>query len=220
MQKTLLFLTIISTTLFVSGCFTLNTDRSMPMPGVIPQEIVTTTNQTQYETKDLIIPTPAPLILRDDGEKVTLYHTVEAFSHSDFCDFKGDSLSTTTFHDFTVSFSFSTLSLKDSVLKFGGDYLKENFNTDGSIVEQPGFFSKITIGKFSGYQLSQGIEGCGYDYYFLPTEKGVLVIQKNTVPELTDLNPQKENFAEIKNVILPEQAEQLFEEAVKNVVIK
>jgi hypothetical protein len=217
MQK-ILFIFLITSVILLSGCLKLVKEQPYPMPGVIDQK--NTTSTLNYETDNLIIPTPAPMMLRDDGEAVTLYHTVETFSHTNFCDFKGDQPMTTTLKDFTVNFSFSSLPLKEAVLKFGGDYLKNNFKTDDSIIEQEGFLTKATIGNFSGYKLTQGIEGCGNNQYFFPVKNGILIIKKDLVPELTNLNSQNEKYKAIPSVILPEKAQQLFEEVIKNVIVK
>lgn len=188
------------------------------MPGVEKQQDITST--LFYETADLKIPTPAPMFVRDENGTITLFHTVETFSHIDFCDFKGDSLPTTTFRDFTVQFSFSTLTLDKALLKFGGEYLKEFINTDGTIKESEGFLEKAKIGAFEGYKLSQGVEGCGNNHYFFPVKNGILIIKKDLVPELTNLSTQSEKYKAIPGVILPEKANQIFEEMVKYIEIK
>ena len=160
------------------------------------------------------------MFVKDENGAITLFHAVETFSHTDFCDFKGDSLPTTTFHDFTAKFSFTTLTMDKTILKFGGEYLKEYIDADGIIKESEGFLEKTKIGDYAGYKLTQGVEGCGYDQYFLTAPNGILVVKKDFVPELTDLNMQKEKYQTIPNVILPEKSEQIFEEVVKNIVVK
>ena len=196
----------------LTGCL-----KTAPKQNLSPTK---TTDKQYYETADLKIPLPAPMFVKDENSAITLFHTVETFSHTDFCDFKGDSLPTTTLRDFTVKFSFTTLSMEKAILKFGGDYLKEYINIDGSIKESEGFLEKTKIGDREGYKLTQGVEGCGYEQYYFQTENGILIIQKNFVPELTDLNTQKEKFSSIPGVILPDKATEFFEETVKNVIIK
>jgi hypothetical protein len=182
------------------------------MPGVIEQKY--------YETADLKIILLAPFAIKDENGTVTLSHTVETFLHTDFCDFKGDSLPTTTFKDFNIKFTFTTLSLDRALTKFGGEYLQEFINTDGTIKEGVGFLEKTTLGGREGYKLTQGVEGCGHDQYYFQTETGVLIVQKDFVPELTDLNPQKEKFSSTPGVILPDEANELFEKTVRFAEVK
>ncbi len=211
MKKASFFILLLSA-FFIAGCFRLTVEKSYPLPGVIEQQY--------YETADLKIILLEPFAIKDENGTVTLSHTVETFLHTDFCDFKGDSLPTTTFKDLTIKFSFTTLSLDRALTKFGGEYLKEFVNTDGTIKEETGFLEKTKIGDREGYRLIQGVEGCGHDQYYFPTENGVLIVQKNFVPELTDLNPQKEKFSSIPGVILPDEANELFEKTVRFTGVK
>lgn len=206
-MKKYTFFALILSVIFISGCFKLTNEEPMPMPEVIQQEY--------YETNDLKIILLEKFSIVDENGTVTLSHAIETFSHLDFCDFRGDSLSTTTFHDFTTKFSFTTLSLDKALIKFGGEYLKEFINPDDTIKESEGFLEKAEIGGYVGYKLTQGVEGCGYDQYFFQTERGLLLVQKNFVPELTNLNPQKEKFSSIPGVILPNEAEILFQKTIK-----
>ncbi len=211
MKKTILFILVLSV-FFISGCFRIKAEKPYPMPQVIEQQY--------YETADLKIILLEPFAIKDENGTVTLSHTVETFLHTDFCDFKGDSLPTTTFRDFTTTFAFSKKSLKETILKFGGEYLQEYFDKNEEILESEGFLEKTRLGNYEGYKLSMGVEGCGYNQYYFPTENGVLIVQKNFVPELTDLNPQKEKFSSIPGVILPGEANELFEKTVKFTEIK
>ena len=211
MQK-IFFLFLITSIALLSGCFKLVYEQPDPMPGVVEQKY--------YETVNLKILLPDHAAVKEENGMVTLFHTVETFSHTDFCDFRGDSLPTTTFKDFTVKISFTDLALDKALLKFGGNYLKEFINTDGTIKESEGFLEKTKIGAFEGYKLSQGVEGCGNDQYFFPVKNGVLVIKKDLVPELTNLSTQSEKFKTTAGVILPDKANQIFEEIIKNIIIK
>lgn len=211
MKKITLFILVLSI-FFISGCFRLATEKPQTIPKVL--------DKTHYENMDLIIPIPAKMILEDKDDVIKLSHTVEIFSHTDFCDFKGDSLPTTTFRDFTTTFAFSKKSLKETILKFGGEYLQEYFDKNEEILESEGFLEKTKLGNYEGYKLSMGVEGCGYDQYYFPTDKGILFAQKNFVPELTDLNPQKENFASAPGIISPESAQQIFESIIEGIEIK
>ncbi len=211
-MKKIIFFSLLISLFVLTGCL-----KTAPKQNLSP---IKTTDKQYYETADLKIPLPAPMFVKDENSAITLFHTVETFSHTDFCDFKGDSLPTTTLRDFTVKFSFTTLSMEKAILKFGGDYLKEYINTDGSIKESEGFLEKTKIGDREGYKLTQGVEGCGYDQYYFQTENGVLIVQKNFVPELTSLCTQSEQYKTANGIILPEKAQQLFEELVKNTIIK
>jgi len=211
-MRKLYFSLLLLSLVFLSGCFKLVKEQPYPMPQVVKQQY--------YETPDLKIPLTENLQIKDENGVVTLYHSVETFLHTDFCDFKGDSLPTTTLRDFTVKFSFTTLTLDKALLKFGGDYLKEFINTDGSIKESEGFLEKTKIGDREGYKLTQGVEGCGYNEYFLTVPNGILIVKKNLVPELTDLCTQKDKYRASPGVILPDKAQQIFEELIKNIIIK
>jgi len=211
MQKTSFFIVLLSV-MFLAGCFRLVYEQPDPIPGVVEQKY--------YETTNLKILLPDHAAVKEENGTVTLFHTVETFSHTDFCDFKGDSLPTTTFKDFTVKISFTDLTLDKALLKFGGDYLKEFINTDGTIKEQIGFLEKAKIGAFDGYKLSQGVEGCGNNQYFFPVKNGILVIKKDLVPELTNLSTQSDKYKAIPGVILPDKAQQIFEETITNIIIK
>ncbi len=211
-MKKIYLIFLISLLFLLSGCFKLVYEYPAPMPEVVEQKY--------YETADLKIPLTEGFLVKDENGVVTLYHGIETFTHNDFCDFKGDTLPTTTFRDFTVQFSFTTLTLNKALIKFGGEYLKEYINTDDSIKENEGFLEKIKIGDYEGYKLTQGVEGCGNEQYFLTVPNGILVVKKDLVPELTDLCTQKDKYRASPDVILPEKATQIFEQIVKNTIIK
>ncbi len=211
-MKKVSFFGLLLSLFLISGCLKITNEQPYPMPGVIEQKY--------YETADLKIILLEPFAIKDENGTITLSHMVETFLHTDFCDFKGDSLPTTTFKDLTIKFSFTTLSLDRALTKFGGEYLKEFINTDGTIKEEVGFLEKTKIGDREGYKLTQGVEGCGHDQYYFQTENGVLIVQKNFVPELTDLNPQKEKFSSTPGVILPDEANELFEKTVRFAEVK
>lgn len=155
-----------------------------------------------------------------ENDIIFLNHRVPSFEHYDFCDFVGDKPIKNTFTDFSVSIEFTDLIINDALVKYGGIFLKEYIDIQGKIKEEPGFLEKINFKNFSGYKLTMGVEGCGLEQYFLETEGGILVIKKDFIPELTELNLEKTRFEKLEGVIEKEKAEEIFSEIIENIKTK
>lgn len=225
MKKIYPLLGIFIIIIFLNGCSFLNFSTEKNKEKLIKEKvsenkIEQTDKKEYYETENYKLHLPYPVLIKKEKDYVNFSHTIPSFSHYDFCDFKGDSPSKNTFRDFNLTIYFENLNLTDSLLKYGGKFLQESITENLEIIEQEGFLEKISFSNYSGYKLSMGIEGCGIDQYFLKTEKGTLIIQKDFVPELTELNPEKEKFTNLDNVLTPEKSKQIFQEIIESIVIK
>jgi hypothetical protein len=107
----------------------------------------------------------------NDNGTVTIHHEIP-FTHNDYCNFKGDAngtdsaTSTSALTDFNVTMHADNLNLVDTIHTESPYIPAANF-VDDQVISSPGFIDAVTIGKLSGYVVTEGAEGCGQKIYFL-----------------------------------------------------
>ena len=151
-----------------------------------------------YSDSSLTFKYPPILSLIQNGGTVILDHSI-AYKHYDFGDMKGTSLPLDRFTDFSLSFKVFNQNLKELVQSSaypGWDYVSQN---------------PFKLGSFSGYRVTEGVEGSGKDvYYFSISSNKTLVLERVLIPELTPIDGDYKTYLNLPGIILPNQAEDFF----------
>ncbi len=181
---------------------------------VLPNPALTT-----YNNSNLGISFTYPKILSASttDESVTLHHEV-AFAHHNFCDFKGESASSTAnLTDFDVTFHIADGSLIDTMRAENPEIPQENF-INGAIVPSPGFIDPYSVGNLNGFKLSESAEGCGQVVYFLSLSSArTLVVKQALITVFTGtIDPVTQaNARAVPGVITPDSSDQIFTSILK-----
>jgi len=182
---------------------------------VAPDPTVTT-----YKNSNLGISFTYPKVLSASttDSDVTLHHEV-SFEHHNFCDFKGDTAtSTKNLIDFDVAFHMSDESLIDTMRSENPEIPAENF-ASGTVVPSTGFIDPYSVGNFSGFKLSESAEGCGNITYFLSlSSTQTLVAKQKLVTVFTGaIDPVTEAAARaVPGIIVPDSANQILTSVLKS----
>jgi hypothetical protein len=164
MKKGIAILLILAGTIIWSVMYVRkNESTSIPNPGTT---IATTTTHTNPHS-GVTFTYPKILTVTDQAGTTTIHHEV-AFTHHDYCDFKGE-IDTTipVLTDFHVVMHTVDKPLVQT-MKSESPYIPaENF-VNGQVVASPGFIDPITVGMLSGYGIFEGAEGCGQTTYYFP----------------------------------------------------
>jgi hypothetical protein len=160
---------------------------------IVPNNPVTNSDTKTYSNTDISFEYPALLSLKEDGNKVTLSHSVP-YKHPDPCDFKGDAPELDKLTDFSTTFTVVAKNLKDTQA--------DNF------VWQ---YESVKVGSLDGYKGESGIEGCGLHTYIFPiSQYKTLVVKRPYVTEFNPIIADYQKYLNLPNVILPAQADEYF----------
>lgn len=174
-------------------------------PSDIIQPMSVAKDWKEYSDNSLSFEYSNVLSLRQDGERVTLSHSV-AYKHGSPCDFKGDAPPLKMLTDFSVSFQVVDKSPKDYVQSSGWpdwEYVSKN---------------PFKQAAFSGFKISSGVEGCGQDiYYLVISPNKTLVITRPFVSEFNSVNGDYQTYLNLPGVISPNQGEEFFTKILSSV---
>lgn len=165
---------------------------------------------------------PKKLQVTGNNERITLHHEVQ-FTHHDYCDFVGESTTTIdTLTDFHVTLHIVNKNLVDTVRSESPYIPEENF-LNGKIVPSPGFIDPVDFGNLKGFSIFEGAEGCGHTVYYLTvSDKKTLVVINDFITifsgSIDTENMQK--ALQVPGVINRESAESLFDDFIKNLVVR
>lgn len=162
---------------------------------------------------------PRTLTLAESQGSFVLRHAVRA-RHEDPCAFKDDVAWLDELVDFDVTLELLESDLRTAV---AGDSpgIAERFVTAEAVVPSPGYIDPWRIGTFSGFRIWRQVEGCGETRYYLRlAPRRTLRVTRRTVYELEygsrDVRVRKALTSQ-KGVILPKQADVIFERVVASV---
>ena len=153
------------------------------------------------------------LNLDSTNNQLSLWHSIP-FKHADPCNLKvafPDSINGLVDLGFTISVEKSNIT--DFVLNLGGDFIRKYYFINDTLKPEKGFIDKITVGKYKGYKIQQGAEGCGINMFLLAlTNSSTLRI---TLPYAADNNIGFDNFTfnyypEAKGLMSPYQSTKIF----------
>lgn len=196
--------------LVVGGGVYVGKTKNMEIPS--PADLQTEqSNQTdisswkKYTDDSISFEYPALISVKQDAGTITLSHSV-AYKHPDPCDFKGDAPPLDRLSDFGVSFKVVNQNLKEFVkssVSPGWDYVSKN---------------PFTFGSLNGYKVSVGVEGCGYDIYYLTiSSTRTLVIQRNYVAEFNSINADSKTYLNLTGIISPNKEAEYFSQILSTI---
>lgn len=161
----------------------------------------------KYSDSSLSFEYPVLLSEKKEGETVSLTHSID-YKHPNSCDFKGDAPPLEKLTDFNISFKIVNQNLKSYVESSnhpGWDYVSQN---------------PFTLGSFSGFKVSPGVEGCGQHLYYLTISPSkTLVITRPFVSELNSINGDYQKYLNLPGIIPPTQAEEFFTKIISSLKV-
>lgn len=165
---------------------------------------------------------PKNLLVKGTNQSVVIHHDVP-FEHHDYCDFKGESTTTSpTLTDFNVTMHMSDKSLIES-MKYESPYIPEENFLNGKIVPSPGFIDPVDFGNLKGFSIFEGAEGCGHTVYYLEvSDKKTLVVVNDFITIFSgsiDTEHEKEALA-VPGVINKESSIDIFNAIIKSLTIQ
>ncbi len=155
---------------------------------------------------------PQELLSVNQNENVILSHQVPS-QHIDPCDFKGDAPELSMLTDFHVKIELTGSTLIDAAgsrMHWIADD-KELYVDGDELVTSDGFITDVEFDHVSGYEIQQGVEGCGQKVYFLENDAGqTVIVTRRLITELSNAVTNTDEYLKIPGVIKPEEEDELF----------
>jgi len=177
---------------------------------------------TQYENSATGISFEYPKILTvSTTDGIVLLHHDIPYKNSGACDMMGDEKKYDRLTDFEMKIQIINSNLTETVKNLSASIPQENF-VNGDLVASPGFIDPYTIGRFSGFAIYEGAEGCGQTtYYSAVTGHKTLVIANASIQALSGaISREKVNeVLAVPGVISRENNIEIFESIVRKLKI-
>jgi len=177
---------------------------------------------TQYENSATGISFIYPKILTvSTTDGIVLLHHDIPYKNSGACDMMGDEKKYDRLTDFEMKIQIINSNLTETVKILSASIPQENF-VNGDLVASPGFIDPYTIGRFSGFAIYEGAEGCGQTtYYSAVTGHKTLVIANASIQALSGaISREKVNeVLAVPGVISRENNKEIFESIVRKLKI-
>lgn len=182
-----------------------------------------TTLQYSSEQTGLSFSYPKELQVTDEGETIRLTHDI-SFENTGACDMVDSGEKTyPRLTDFNVEMKIYKSSLTETVRELSSYIPEENF-VNNELQESPGFIDRITKGKYSGFMIYEGAEGCGFTTYYFPIEENqkTLVIRKESIQALSGVRGQEivNEILKIPEAISLSESEVIFDQIINSLEIK
>lgn len=180
-------------------------------------------DEIHYEDKNLGISFvyPGLLTVTSKVNEVKLSHKIPFVNFGD-CDMIGENKRYNDLIDLEFTFSVQNLDIVKSMKKISTYIPDENFK-DGKVVISPGFIDSYNTGRYSGYKIYEGAEGCGHTIYYLKVSpEKTLVVKNKSIQVLSGIaSKEEENRAlNTPNVINKETNAYYFDFIMKNLEVK
>jgi len=149
-----------------------------------------------------------------------LHHDIP-YKNTGACDMMGDEKTYDRLTDFEMRIQIIIKNLTETVNTMSPYIPQENF-VNGELVASPGFIDPCTIGRFSGFAIYEGAEGCGQTTYYLPLAGNkTLVITNASIQALSGAIIQEKvnEVLAVSGVISREKNKEIFESIVSNLRI-
>ncbi|MEI6843552.1 MAG: hypothetical protein WCK48_03570 [bacterium] len=163
---------------------------------------------------------PKILSASTTGSTVAIHHEIP-YPNNGKCDMMGDTKTYNNLTDFNVTIKVVEKGLVDTVKEISPYIPQENF-VNGELVASPGFIDPVTIGKWNGYSIYEGAEGCGQTTYYFPVSKSqTLVVQKESIQILSGviLNEVRQKVLAVPGVISLEKSEEIFKNLLETLKV-
>lgn len=217
---------IIVVILIAVGAYFFWQKSNTPIVVVNDGNIATSTDTSSIKTfisanKDISFKYPAILSVLQKNNIITLHHQVN-YSNHDACDFRGDKPISPTLTDFNVAIQEINKSLVDTILQIDPTIATSSFSGEDVIVS-PGFIDRFSAGNYPGYNITEGVEGCGMITYYLPISTSkTLVIRKDMIGALSDvIDPTvRDKTLAVPGIISPGQSDAIFSSILQSLQVR
>ena len=150
-----------------------------------------------------------------------LHHDIP-YKNGGACDMMGDEQEYDRLTDFELKIQIIAKDLSEAVRDLSPYIPPENF-VNGELAASPGFIDACTIGRYSGFAVYEGAEGCGYTrYYFRLSGNKTLVMTNASIQALSGAIVQERvnEVLAVPGVISRERNTEIFESVVGSLIIK
>jgi hypothetical protein len=202
------FIALLALAILMGGYYLFTTPKKVPV--VVSQTSSTTSGSLtkSYIGSDFSFVYPTVLQTLQDNETVTITHFIP-YTHTNPCDFKGDGPQLTALTDFSMTIKVASQGVED--------YVKISGSPDWSYVSQ----NPYTLGAWSGYHVTLGVEGCGEDLYYISASPNKTVaITRPTVAEFAPVNGDVQTYLALPGIITPTTSEAYFREIVSSLKVR
>jgi hypothetical protein len=137
------------------------------------------------------------------------------------CDMMGDEKKYDRLTDFKMEIQIIDRNLTETVKTMSPYIPQENF-ANSELVASPGFIDPCTIGRYSGFAIYEGAEGCGHTrYYFRLSGDKTLVLTNASIQALSGAIAQEKvnEVLAVPGVISREKNIEIFESIVRSLII-
>lgn len=158
----------------------------------------------------------------DTAAGVVLLHHDIPYENAGACDMMGDDKKYDRLTDFEMKIQIVDGNISETVRTLS-PYIPEENYVNGELVASPGFIDPSAIGRFSGFAIYEGAEGCGHTrYYFrLPGDR-TLVLTNASIQALSGaIVPEKvAEVLAVPGVISREKNMEIFESVVESLTVR
>jgi hypothetical protein len=165
---------------------------------------------------------PSTLLnLNSTSTTTSLTHSLP-YSHPNPCNFSGNlpqNLESLT--DFSMHIQYLNQNLKTTLTKDqGSQFIKDNMSQENKLKISKGFIDSSAIGNFSGYRLTQGVEGCGnYTYYYPIKDQGTLKITRDMITEFNTIVADYSKYLSLPGIVPPYAESKIFTRIVDSIQV-
>lgn len=195
------------------------------------EEVPTTTEQLppvaeidgleNYSDASVEFKYPPVLEAKQKDGDVAITHSV-VYKHTEPCDFIGDAPVKEKIYDFGVYVSVLDANLKDAIIKNEhSDFFVKEFFENNTLKLAEGYVDPISAGTLNGFQITNGVEGCGqFTYYFPVSSAKTLVINRPFITELSGVVGNLETYLNLPGIIAPEKEKEFFNTILSTLKVK
>lgn len=164
---------------------------------------------------------PDNLLISTNEDGVALYHDIP-YENTGACDMVGEEIVYERLTDLHIGFRTFDSGLVET-MKTVSPYIPEENFVNNQVIESPGFIDAYSIGKWNGFAIYEGAEGCGQTAYYFPINKDrTLLVTKASIQALSGVrSPEAEaSILAVPGVISREEYMKIFEEIMKTLEAK
>jgi hypothetical protein len=173
-----------------------------------------TSNLKSYKSEKygFAIKYPEEIILSEESNGINLTHSI-TYEHPNPCDFKGDNPALQELTDFNVSLEVFQKNLLETVVENENSTFAQEYLVGNKLKIAPGFIDEFIIGKLKGYQITQGVEGCGeYTYYFPIDSSHTLLVKRAFIAEFSPVIADSQKYLALPGIISPMMEKTMFDQ--------
>jgi hypothetical protein len=179
-------------------------------------DIISNLRNYKSEKFGFAIKYPEEIILSEESNGISLTHSI-AYEHPNPCDFKGDSPTLQELTDFNVSLGVLQKNLPETVIENESSAFAQENLIGNNLKISPGFIDEYRTGDLTGYQITQGVEGCGeYTYYFPIDSSHTLLVKRAFIAEFSPIITNSQKYLALPGIISPIMEKTMFDQILSD----